>query len=189
MTHIETRIKLLLLAVFIMACGGPVSNSQVAVDASQNSFLIAFGDLIFPDGDSCYPGQTISAPRFTISKLTTTWKGDGDFRPNYVKIDVNGTGNSPKFSCSFSSGGNDDSIAQALGFPNSEVNREGAPSVTAASICSLRCGGFTINNRNAPLTATGTVKLYGIQTRLSSDGQRIESQVSAQDTFVLQYSP
>lgn len=188
MTQIETRIKLLLLTVFVVACGGPGGNSLLAINASSNAFLIPFGDLVFPEGDSCYSGQTISAPRFTISKITTTWKGDGNFRPNFIKLDVNATGNSAKYTCTYTSSGNDDSIAQALGFPQSEVNRQGAVSVSADSICSVRCSSFTINNKNAPLTATGTIRLYGIQTK-TVNGQTVEVAVSAQDSFVLQYTP
>ncbi len=189
MTQFDTRMKLILLTSILIACGGSGGSSQLTINSSSTSFLIAFGDQVFSESDPCYPGATIAAPRFTISKIVTTWKGDGNLRPNFLKVDVNGTGNSSKYTCTFTnSSGADDSIAQALGFPLSDINRQGATSVSATNLCSIRCGGFPVSNKNAPLTATGTVRIYGIQTK-AVNGVDVELQVSAQDSFSVQYTP
>lgn len=188
MNQIETRSKLLFATLFLLACGG-AGNQSLSINASSQAFLIAYGaDTVFPDGDTCYSGQTIATPRFTISKITTTWKGEGNFRPNFVKIDVNGTGNSTKYICTFTASANNDSIAIALGFTTVEINKNGQELIAADSLCSFICGSFPITNKGASLSASGTVRLYGIQTK-TVNNQSVEYQISTTDSFNLQYQP
>lgn len=188
MFQIDTRLKLLIVTLLLVACGG-AGNQSIAINVSNTAFLIAFGsDTVFPDGDPCYGGQTISPPRFTISKVTTTWKGDGNYRPNYILITLNPTGNSGKFQCAFTAAAGNDSIAQALGFTTPEINTGGLDQISADSACSLICGSYPISDRNRSLNVGGTVKLYGIVYK-TVNGQQVDFQISTQDSFTLQYTP
>ncbi|OQW47186.1 MAG: hypothetical protein A4S09_15425 [Proteobacteria bacterium SG_bin7] len=188
MFQIDTRLKLLVMTLLIVACGG-AGNQSVSINVSSTAFLIAFGnDTVFPDGDPCYSGQTFSPPRFTISKVTTTWKGEGNYRPTYILISLNATGNNSNYQCAFTAAAGNDSIAQALGFPTPEINTIGQAYVSNDSVCSLICGSFPITNKNSPLSVSGQVKLYGIVYK-TVNGQPVDFQISTQDFFTLQYSP
>jgi hypothetical protein len=191
MNRNETLLKAIIICLFIASCGAAGSN-KLSINATNMAFLIAYGnDLQFPDGDACYSGQTISRPSFTISKIKTTWKGEGKVRPQLLKVDVNATGNSQKYTCVFTAASGVDSIAFALGFGavNDIEKLPADDEIAEDSYCSFICGAFSITNKNASLSAGGQIKLYGVHTKTLDNGEEVEVQISASDSFNLQYSP
>lgn len=162
--------------------------SDLQVQSSNKSMVIASGDLQLPGTDVCYPGQKISAPRFSISKLATTWAGSGNFRPIMVKISVEQTENNSYFRCAFSSAKSIDSIALELGFSTDEVNKGPNASVTGEALCSLQCGDFPIIDKSKPVNAHGKIGLYGIETKIIG-GQTVEVQVTSEAGFDVNYTP
>lgn len=163
------------------------AKEDVKIRVTKNAFLIPFGDITFPSSDPCYAGQTVKANRFSISKIITTWSGEGNFRPTYMLVTIPETDKSAKFQCVFSAASGNDSIAQSLGFPNDEVNKNDQDSVTAESVCSIHCGSFPLI-KNSEFGIRGKVKLYGIVNK-TVKGQPVEEQVTAEDYFDLLYQP
>jgi hypothetical protein len=161
---------------------------DIEIKSSQIALVIPTGDLTFPDTDACYPGQTLGAPHFTISRVMTKWSGEGTLRPNLIKIEIPATENSTKYECTYTSPAGNDSISEALGFAKGDIDKGAAQAISAESACSFSCGNFAVTDLTKAVHAKGTIKLYGIQTKIA-DETPVEVQVSAEDTFDLDLIP
>lgn len=174
-----------LVFVGVVSCSpGGDTKSPLTIKATKTVFLLP-DDKEFPEGDICYPGETFPAPRFSLPKMTTTWRGDGSFLPVLIELQIPESGNVSKSTCTISSSGSASSLSIALGFSTAEITTGGAAEVTEDSLCAIHCGGVSVKNKEANFTTTARLKLIGIET----DSEGNQKPVSATYVFSVQNLP
>ena len=166
----------------IAGCSGDSTPNVLSITATKLSFILP-KNLEFPDGDSCYPGDTVTSPRYSLPRLTTTWSGEGSFEPVLIILEISESGNISKNSCPFDGGNNP--LALSLGFDAATITTGAATSIARDSLCIIHCGSLTIKNKAASFITTVKVKLTGIHT----DASLVQRPVSATTTFSLQNIP
>ncbi|MDZ4662498.1 MAG: hypothetical protein SGJ18_12880 [Pseudomonadota bacterium] len=182
--HLKNLIFFAFLVAIVACSKGDASKELLSISLTKIGFILP-GNIVFGDTDICYPAATISEPRYYLSKMTTTWQGEGSFEPVIVKLEIPESGNITKDTCVFVPGSSGSSLAFALGFDSRTVTIGAADSITRDSICSFHCGGLQIKNKTASFVTTVRVKLIGIHTDINN----VQRPVSASSTFSIQNIP
>ena len=173
---------LIFVVLMINGCGKG-DESELTVTGPTSAFFLP-NDISFSTLADCYPGETISHPRFTLPNIQTEWTAtDGStYLPLVWEIKTSEAGGFATIDCNYSS--SEGQIATFLGHSKEGMVKEDG---RKTSICPIHCGGASIANPDSPFVVTATLIIRGIKTE--NNAAKTQKQVTGRYTFSIENTP